>query len=108
MALTLTVPGNASDVVGVPGNNKYVIKRIQFDSSYAIGGEALTAITLGLESLHIIICESEDSGYVPQYDYSGEKLALYTAGADNDSGLDEVANAEDMSAVYVRIIAYGR
>ena len=107
MALTLTVPGTASDVAGVPGNNKYVIKRIQFDSSYATGGESLTATQLGLESLHIIICEAEDSGYVAQYDYSGEKLALYEAGADA-AALDEVADTTNVSAVYVRIIAYGR
>ena len=107
MALTLTVPGNASDVVGVPGNNKYVIKRIQFDSSYPSGGEALTSTTLGLESLHIMICESEDSGYVAQYDYSGEKLAIYEAGADG-AALDEVGNTTDLSALYVRILAYGR
>ena len=107
MALTLTVPGNASDVVGVPGNNKYVIKRIQFDSSYATGGEALTATTLGLESLHIIMCEAEDSGYVAQYDYSGEKLAIYEAGADA-AALDEVGNTTDLSALYVRILAFGR
>ena len=50
MALTITTPGNASDMAGVPGNNKYVIKRIQFDDSYESGGEALTATTLGLES----------------------------------------------------------
>ena len=107
MALTITVPGNASDMAGVPGNNKYVIKRIQFDSSYASGGEALTATTLGLESLHIIICESEDSGYVAQYDYSGETLAIYEAGADA-AALDEVGSTTDLSALYVRSIAFGR
>jgi len=107
MVLAITVPGNASDMAGVPGNNKYVIKRIQFDSSYASGGEALTATTLGLESLHIMICESEDSGYVAQYDYSGEKLAIYEAGADA-AALDEVASTTDLSALYVRILAFGR
>ena len=107
MALTITVPGNASDMAGVPGNNKYVVKRIQFDSSYASGGEALTATTLGLENLHIMVCDAEDSGYVAQYDYSGEKLAVYEAGADG-AALDEVGNTTDLSALYVRIIAFGR
>ena len=46
MALTVSTPGNASDVVGVPGNNKYVIKTCTFDDSYATGGESLTATTL--------------------------------------------------------------
>ena len=59
MALTLTVPGNASDMAGVPGNNKYVIKRIQFDSSYPTNGESLTATDLGLESIHIVIIDTE-------------------------------------------------
>ena len=107
MALAITVPGNASDMTGVPGNNKYVIKRVQFDSSYATNGEALTATTLGLESLHIMIISMEKSGYVAQYDYSNEKVLLYEAGADG-AILDEVGNTTDVSAVYIRILAFGR
>tara|TARA_R110002020_G_C15726892_1_gene723653 strand:- start:9 stop:332 length:324 start_codon:yes stop_codon:yes gene_type:complete len=106
MALTISTPSNAMDVAGVPGNNKYVIKRILFDSSYATGGESLTATQLGFDSLHILLASSEDNGYVAQYDYSGEKLALYEAGADG-AALDEVANTTDVSAVYVRILAFG-
>ena len=108
MALTLTVPGNASDMAGVPGNNKYVIKRIQFDSSYAAGGEDLTATQLGLESIHMVIVEVEDSGFVGQYDYTNSKVALYSAGADAEDGLDEVANTTNVSAVYARVLAFGR
>jgi len=107
MALTITVPGNASDMAGVPGNNKYVIKRIKFDSSYATNGESLTATTLGLESLHVMFISMEKSGYVAQYDYANEKVVLYEAGADG-AILDEVANTTDVSAVYVRILAFGR
>ena len=108
MALTVTVPGNAMDVAGVPGNNKYVIKRIQFDSSYASGGESLTATTLGLESVHIVIVDVEDSGFVGQYDYANSTVALYSAGADAEDGLDEVANTTNVSAVYARVLAFGR
>ena len=107
MALTITVPGNASDMTGVPGNNKYVIKTCTFDSSYATGGEALTATTLGLEQIHIIVLSMENSGYVPQYDYTNSKIALYEAGADA-AILDEVANTTDVSAVKVRVLAFGR
>jgi len=107
MALTLSTPGNAPDVAGVPGNLKYVIKRILFDSSYASGGESLTATDLGLESIHIVLAHGEDSGYVPQYDYTNSKLAVYEAGADG-AALDEVASTTDLSAFYARIIAYGR
>ena len=108
MALTITVPGNASDVAGVPGNNKYVIKRIKFDSSYLTGGESLTATQLGLESIHMVIVDVEDSGFVAQYDYAGSKVALYSAGADAEDGLDEVANTTNVSAVYARVLAFGR
>jgi hypothetical protein len=107
MALAITVPGNASDMTGVPGNNKYVIKTCTFDSSYATGGEALTATTLGLESLHFMALSMEKSGYVAQYDYSDEKIVLYEAGADG-AILDEVASTTDVSAVAVRILAFGR
>ena len=107
MALTIATPGNASDMVGVPGNNKYVIKTATFDSSYATGGEALTATTLGLESLHIVLLSIENSGYVAQYDYTNSKIALYEAGADG-AILDEVGNTTDVSAVVVRVLAFGR
>ena len=53
MAFAITVPGNASDMVGVPGNNKYVIKTCTFTGSYAAG--ALTATQLGLEQIHMLI-----------------------------------------------------
>ena len=107
MALTIAVPGNASDMAGVPGNNKYVIKPATFDSSYATGGETLTATTLGLESIHFIALSMENSGYVAQYDYTNSKIVLYEAGADG-AILDEVANTTNVSAVVVRVLAFGR
>jgi hypothetical protein len=102
MALAITVPSNASDMSGVPGNNKYVIKTATFDSSYA-----LTAATLGLESIHIVLLSMENSGYVAQYDYTNSKIALYEAGADG-AILDEVASTTNVSAVSVRVLVFGR
>ena len=107
MALTISVPGNASDMTGVPGNNKYVIKRVKFDSSYVTNGESLTATQLGLESLHVMFISMENSGYVAQYDYTNSKIVLYEAGADG-AILDEVANATNVSAVKVRVLVFGR
>ena len=107
MALTIAVPGNASDMAGVPGNNKYVIKTATFDSSYATGVETLRATTLGLESIHFIALSMENSGYVAQYDYTNSKIVLYEAGADG-AILDEVANTTNVSAVVVRVLAFGR
>ena len=49
----------------------------------------------------------ENSGYVPQYDYTNSKIALYEAGADG-AILDEVGNTTDVSAVAVRVLVFGR
>ena len=108
MALTITTPSGAHEGAAIHGAtaSKYTIKRIQLDSSYPSGGEALSAGTLGFTALHMVVADTEDSGYVAQYDYSNEKLAMYEAGADA-AALDEVANTTDLSAVYVRVLAYG-
>jgi len=103
MAFAITVPGNASDMVGVPGNNKYVIKTCTFTGSYAAG--ALTATTLGLEQIHILIAQCESIGLVAQYDYTNETLDLYEAGGDG-AVLDEGNTAA--GTVVVRIMAFGR
>ena len=103
MAMAITVPGNASDMVGVPGNNKYVIKVCTFSGSYAAG--SLTAAMLGLESIHMIIAQCESSGFVAQYDYTNATLDLYEAGADG-AALDEGNTAS--AGVAVRIMAFGR
>ena len=106
MLLSLTTPSGATEGATIGGASKFTIKRIQFDSSYASGGESLTAANLGMTAIHIVIAQAEDSGYVAQYDYTNSTLALYEAGADA-AALDEVANTTDVSAVYVRVLAYG-
>ena len=54
-----------------------------------------------------MLAHGEDSGYVPQYDYTNSKLAVYEAGADA-AALDEVADTTNLSSFYARIVAYGR
>ena len=103
MAFAITTPGNASDMAGVPGNNKYVIKTVTFSGSYA--GAAISATDIGLESIHILIAQSESSGYVAQYDYTNATLDLYEAGADG-AVLDEGNTGG--GDVTVRILAFGR
>ena len=107
MAFAITTPGNASDMVGVPGNNKYVIKTITFSGTYA--GAAIAASDIGLESIHIMLCASEadggaNSAYVPQYDYTNGTLDLYVASGDSNA-LEE---ASGTGTEVVRIIAFGR
>tara|TARA_R100001460_G_scaffold43303_1_gene79592 strand:+ start:106 stop:432 length:327 start_codon:yes stop_codon:yes gene_type:complete len=107
MALTITKPGSAPDVTGVPGNIKYVIKDITFDDSYPTGGESLTATQLGFEELYIILISQKSDGFVVQYDYTNEKLEIYEAGADG-AALDELGDTGDASGIGIRVIAYGK
>ena len=108
MALTLTTPSGAHTGAAIHGGtaSKYTIKRIQFDDSYPTGGESLTAGDLGFTAIHAIMIDTETSGYIAQYDYTNEKVEVYEAGADA-AALDEVANTTNLSAVYIRIVAYG-
>jgi len=107
MAMVISVPGNASDMAGVPGNTKYVVKTCTFSGTYA--GASLTPTLLGLEQIHLVLCSNEASGgansaYVAQYDYTNETLDLYVASGDGNA-LEE---ASGTVAEVVRIIAFGR
>ena len=108
MALSITTPGAASTGPAISGGtpSKFNIKRIQFDDSYPTGGESLTAGDLGFTDIHAVMIDTETSGYVAQYDYSNSKVEVYEAGADG-AALDEVANTTDLSAVYIRVVAFG-
>tara|TARA_R100001082_G_scaffold23708_2_gene11581 strand:+ start:1168 stop:1500 length:333 start_codon:yes stop_codon:yes gene_type:complete len=108
MALSITTPSGAHTGPAVSGGtpSKFTIKRIQFDDSYPTGGESLTAGDLGFTDIHAVMIDTETSGYVAQYDYSNEKVEVYEAGADG-AALDEVGNTADLSAVYIRVVAFG-
>jgi hypothetical protein len=73
MALTLTYTGDWSRVAG---NQRVNTVSIAFDSSYASGGEALTARTLGLSTVTSVQAQAK-SGYSFEYDYTNEKLMVY-------------------------------
>ena len=108
MAITITTPSGAHVGAAIHGGtaSKFTIKRIQFDSSYPTGGESVTSGDLGFKDIHMVVCDTESSGYVAQYDYTNSKIEMWEAGADG-AALDEVASTTDLSAVYVRVLAYG-
>jgi hypothetical protein len=107
MALTIASPSNARDTTGVPGDMKYSIKTITFDSSYPTGGESIASTEVGLESIALVLLSPDHNGYVAQFDYTNSKISLWEAGADG-AALDEFASTGDASAVIVRAIFYGR
>lgn len=84
------------------GSTEVVVADITFDSSYATGGEALTASDLGLKAKaidHLVATQKGVASRIAEYDYANEKLKLFTAIS------TEAANASDQSAVVVRVRA---
>ena len=73
MALTVGLTG---DWLGSQGNKKTSQGTITFDASYPTGGESLTPAMIGLGTLENIQFNFV-SGYVIEYDYSGELVLVY-------------------------------
>lgn len=91
----------------VPGNRKFVTATVTFDSSYATGGEAITASSLGLDRLDFIWAVTQD-GYIPSWNGSttAPKIKLFES-LTTANGLQEVASTTNVSTVVVRIFAFG-
>ena len=102
MALTLSEVRQT-----VVGNLKMKIYDITFDSSYPTNGEGFTPSDVGMRDFESVCFSGDSSGYVPQFDYTNEKIKMYEAGADG-AALDEVANGTDLSSVSCRVIIHGK
>ena len=93
----------------VPGNRKFVTATVTFDSSYATGGEAIQLVSLGLNRLDFLWVDTTD-GYIPAWDGSktAPKIKLFWVDTTTDgAALAEVASTTDVSAVVVRVFAFG-
>ena len=58
------------------GSKKAYIADVAFDSSYAIGGEALVAGDVGLETIQKLLIEP-CQGYTFEYDYTNETIKVF-------------------------------
>lgn len=108
MALSVSI--TRTDTVG--RYTKYKTGTITFDSSYATGGETLSASACGFPSKVEFIQATNSAGYIFEYDYTNGKLkAYYTSksGTITSPGLPgpEVAASTDLSSVTCRFIAFG-
>jgi hypothetical protein len=93
----------------VPGNRKFVTANVTFDSSYATGGEAISVSSLGLTRLDFMWVSPSD-GYIAQWDGSltSPKVELFWVDTTVDgAALAEVASTTDVSAVTVKVFAFG-
>ena len=87
MALSITTSSNGTDYPsGVIGDLKYKVIEITFDSSYATGGESLTASDIGFDQIVLAQIEPTD-GMNFAYDY--------TVGTDADR---KIAHLESVTA----------
>ena len=91
------------------GNKRIVMCDCDFDSSYPTGGESLTAASLGIKTIELLIAEPK-SGYVFSYDYTDAKLMVYYAdyAAAAAGALIQIPDLTDLSAITnVKIFAIG-
>lgn len=91
------------------GVQREIVVEAQFDTSYNVGGESLTAGDVGLGKIENVTVESvaTDSGYVVQWDYATDALVVREE-SDTGGGLTEVADTTDLSGEAVRLSVRGR
>lgn len=96
------------------GNKKIVVADFGFDAAYPTGGESLTKVDLGLNSIDLLLA-SDNAGYTFEYDYTTSKIKANHVDQAVDEGgiatytinIKEVASGANLSAVSVRILAIG-
>jgi len=106
MVLTVTKMGQTDLALNSPQNSelvqKMVFASIEFDASYATGGEAITAADFGLDILIGLKCIAQDSEeYYCVYDAANGKIAVL----DVDS---ETAGSVDLTGLNPIFVAFGR
>jgi hypothetical protein len=91
----------------VPGNRKITTALVTFDNSYVTGGEAVAALDFGLVRLDHLVVDA-GAGYLAQWNGSttAPKILLFRQTAATGA-LAEVPATTDMSAISVRVIAFG-
>ena len=91
----------------VGGGVVETLHTVTLDSSYATGGEAVSANNLGLGTvLHASVgC---NAGYVGEYDISNAKLKAYWMSDVAGAPMAEVATTTNLGSVVFRVRAVGR
>lgn len=93
---------NLASTNHVIGNRREQTTDITLDNSYPTGGYALTPTQLGVDGVtDFIIAFATNTGHTFTYDYANKKLMAW-------NGTTQIANAVDLSAVVVRVIAHGK
>ena len=113
--MALTVTHNAASAPTVVANKVHVNVSIVPDSSYPLGGEAITAAQCGLSYIERIIFEgpavdpdTADNAGVPYFDPATTAVLFFWSNSDAADGpLIECPAATDLSAFTARAIVVG-
>jgi hypothetical protein len=112
MALTIA---HVDECKFVNGNKRERVVDATFDSSYAVGGESLTAADVGLNKIFHVsggVAQKSDEtlAYSVAYDYTAEKLVAYEGDYDNagDNPLIQVDDTDNLTGYSVRLRILGR
>jgi hypothetical protein len=98
------------------GAHEVCVADVAFDSSYSIGGEAVTAAEFGFErEITHVFCntardpDTADNAFLLDWDDTNSKLILLYGNYDAaDGALIEVPNTTDVSAYTARVVAIGK
>jgi hypothetical protein len=86
----------------VIGNRREICVDVTLDNSYPTGGYTLATSTLGVDGVtDYVFAQATTTGHLPVYNYATKKLMVFSGGT-------EIANATDLSAVVLRLIAQGK
>lgn len=102
MGLTFTRVPEGEDTFG--GKNKVMTMDVTFDSSYPTGGEVISAASFGFKILFGLAVLGQNTAaalYTFNYDSQAGTLVALVGGS-------QVANTTDLSALTVRIRAFGQ
>lgn len=87
--------------LGPDGPNVAKIVTVTMDSSYATGGEAVTAADCGLSRIVQFALEP-NAGYVPEYDHANSKVKAFWV----DTTVDGAAMAEVVATTNLATVVF--
>ena len=109
--MALTIASTTPQSGDVWGRQKTRIVNVTFENPYVAGGHSFTPANAGLASFTFVAASPDASalpGYVVQYNYTTQKLQVFTDRAVNAaSPLAEASGSPNLSTLVVRVLCVG-
>jgi hypothetical protein len=99
---------NVNQLEQLSGGVKMITAAVTLDTAYPTGGSAGLAGLLGLQSVNAIDV-IVSTGFIVDYIVATDKLQVFNSGGGGaGTKATEVANATNLSAAVVQILAFGK